>query len=123
MLKATKSIESLTSETRNLSAAVSLLRDGPAGDYGKFNADQVSLFYFWRIDGGTGRIQVCSAAPPASKVFFELNAITDGGLRAELQQRNINTKAMCASDGQNVRVRFDFDISGEDITAINVRRF
>jgi hypothetical protein len=85
------------------------------------------FIHFWRMFTDSGFITVCSASSPlpgGAPVRFLGRDVTDQGLSDELSQRNINTKAECQSNGQNIRVRFTFgfDTSGNTI-AVDVRRF
>ena len=69
------------------------------------------FIYWWRKDEGRWRIHVCSARPPENPVSFRGADVIDQALKADLKTRNINTGKGCVSDGQNVRVRFRFDIT------------
>ena len=69
------------------------------------------FIYWWRKDEGKGRIHVCSASPPENPVSFRGADIIDQALKDDLKTRNINTGKGCSPDGQNVRVRFRFDIT------------
>lgn len=74
----------------------------------------------------SGFIEVCSANSPAGgdSLMFLGEDVTDQSLKDELAQRNINTKAECASNGFNIRVRFRFDLNSDgDHIAVDVRRF
>jgi hypothetical protein len=84
------------------------------------------FIYFWRMSTRNGFIQVCSANSPVGNdsIVFLGEDVTDQSLKDELAQRNINTKAECASNGFNIRVRFRFDLdSNGDHIAVDVRRF
>ena len=69
------------------------------------------FIYWWRKDEARGRIHVCSASPPENPVSFRGADIIDQALKDDLNTRNINTSKGCAADGQNVKVRFRFDIT------------
>ena len=82
--------------------------------------------YFWRLLSKSGFIQVCSANSPVGNdsVVFVGEDVSDQSLKDELAQRNINTKAECASNGFNIRVRFTFDLNSDgDHIAVDVRKF
>ena len=82
------------------------------------------FIYWWRKDEGRGFIHVCSASPPINPVSFRGADVTDQTLRDDLKARNINTNRGCTSDGQNVKVRFRFDITAAGSTvARDVQRF
>ncbi len=84
------------------------------------------FIYFWRMVSESGFIEVCSANSPAGddSLMFLGEDVTDQSLKGELDQKNINTKAECKSNGANIRVRFRFDLdsAGKHI-AVDVRRF
>lgn len=67
------------------------------------------FIYWWRKDDDDGRIHVCSATPPENPVSFGKADVIDAALLEDLKKRNINTAKSCASDGQNVKVKFRFD--------------
>jgi hypothetical protein len=74
----------------------------------------------------SGFIKVCSVnSPGGSKaVGFSGQDVIDQTLSADLNQRNINTKAECQSNGLNIRVRFRFDLdTNGDTIAVDVQRF
>lgn len=82
------------------------------------------FIYWWRKDEGRGRIHVCSASPPENPVSFRGADVTDQTLKDDLKSRNINTNKGCIADGQNVKVRFTFDITPAGNTvARNVQGF
>jgi hypothetical protein len=75
----------------------------------RFRMNGNGFIYWWRKDENRGRIHVCSASPPENPVSFRGADVIDQTLLSDLKQRNINTGKGCASDGQNVKVRFRFD--------------
>ena len=84
------------------------------------------FIYFWRMISETGFIQVCSANSPVGddSILFLGGDVTDKSLSDELSGRNINTKAECASNASNIRVRFRFDLNSDgDHIAVDVERF
>ena len=82
------------------------------------------FIYWWRMDDKIGFIWVCSGSPPENPVAFTRTEVIDQVLAADLKQRNINTAKGCTSDGQNVKVRFKFDITDAGNTvATDVRGF
>jgi len=82
------------------------------------------FIYWWRKDENSGRIHVCSGSPPENPVSFRSADVSDQALKDDLKSRNIHTGKGCTSDGQNVKVRFTFDITAAGNTvARDVRPF
>lgn len=82
------------------------------------------FIYWWRMAEKGGRIHVCSASPPENPVSFRLADVIDQALEDDLKSRNINTNKGCSSDGQNIKVRFTFDITAAGNTvAREVEKF
>lgn len=82
------------------------------------------FIYWWRKDEDRGRIHVCSANPPENPVSFKGANVIDDTLSDDLKTRNIHTNKGCTPDGQNVKVRFTFDITAAGNTvAKEVEKF
>lgn len=82
------------------------------------------FIHWWRMNENRGRIHVCSATPPVNPVAFRGPDVIDAALKADLKQRNIHTDRGCTSDGENVKVRFRFDITAAGNTvARDVEKF
>lgn len=82
------------------------------------------FIYWWRTTESKGRIHVCSANPPENPVSFRGTDINDQALKDDLKSRNIHTNKGCTADGENVKVRFRFDITAAGNTvARDVEKF
>ena len=78
----------------------------------------------WRKNTNRGQIHVCSASPPENPVAFRGADVIDEALEDDLKQRDIKTDRGCTPDGENVKVRFRFDITeGGNTVARDVEKF
>jgi hypothetical protein len=77
--------------------------------------------YFWRVQGGNGRIRVCQGDFAGLNVAF---ALTDcnATLQKELAEKGINQPRQCPPPDNALPVNFGFAIREGNVVAVNVSK-